>query len=85
MSGLCVVFDLDDTLYPEASYARSGLRAAGHWAVVERGLAGLDVVREAVGETDTSVKPELSWSVRKKMDAKVQFILLGLDQHGPEF
>lgn len=41
MSGLCVVFDLDDTLYPEASYARSGLRAAGHWAEVELGLAGL--------------------------------------------
>lgn len=41
MSDLCLVFDLDDTLYPEASYARSGLRAAGIWAEREMGIAGL--------------------------------------------
>jgi putative hydrolase of the HAD superfamily len=38
---VCLVFDLDDTLYPEASYARSGLRAAGEWAERELGLAEL--------------------------------------------
>lgn len=41
MSDVCLVFDLDDTLYPEASYARSGLRAAGQWAEQELGLADL--------------------------------------------
>jgi putative hydrolase of the HAD superfamily len=41
MTHVCLVFDLDDTLYPEASYARSGLRAAGQWAERELGLADL--------------------------------------------
>ena len=38
MTALCLVFDLDDTLYPEASFARSGLRAAGRWADEHLGL-----------------------------------------------
>jgi len=33
-----VLFDMDDTLYPEASYVRSGFRAVGR-ALAERGLA----------------------------------------------
>lgn len=41
MTDLCIVFDLDDTLYPEATYARSGLRAAGAWAERELGIGGL--------------------------------------------
>jgi putative hydrolase of the HAD superfamily len=41
MTDLCVVFDLDDTLYPEASYARGGLRAAGLWAEQELGIPDL--------------------------------------------
>ena len=41
MTGLCIVFDLDDTLYPEASYARGGLRAAGQWAARELGAPDL--------------------------------------------
>ena len=32
MSKLCVVFDLDDTLYPERAFALSGFRAAGLFA-----------------------------------------------------
>ena len=38
---LGIVFDIDDTLYLERDYARSGFRAVGAWAA-ERGLAGLD-------------------------------------------
>jgi len=34
----CVVFDLDDTLYLEADYARSGFAAAGEWASVNLGI-----------------------------------------------
>ena len=41
MTDLCVVFDLDDTLYPEATYARGGLKAAGQWAERELGVTGL--------------------------------------------
>jgi putative hydrolase of the HAD superfamily len=36
-----LVFDLDDTLYPERQFARSGFAAAGRWAQAELGVAGL--------------------------------------------
>lgn len=39
-----IVFDLDDTLYPERPYARSGLRAAGAWAARACGLETLGAV-----------------------------------------
>ena len=41
MSGLVLVFDLDDTLYPERQFALSGFTAAGRWAAAELGIAGL--------------------------------------------
>lgn len=41
MSELRVVFDLDDTLYPERDFAISGFRAAGRWARETLGLEGL--------------------------------------------
>ncbi len=36
-----VAFDLDDTLYPEITYARSGLAAAACWARAHLGMDGL--------------------------------------------
>ncbi len=36
-----LVFDLDDTLYAEADYVRSGFAAVGSWLTVERGIPGL--------------------------------------------
>ncbi len=36
-----VVFDLDDTLYLERDYVRSGFAAAGDWFLRETGIAGL--------------------------------------------
>ena len=41
MSELILVFDLDDTLYPERQFALSGFAAAGRWAEAELGLDGL--------------------------------------------
>jgi putative hydrolase of the HAD superfamily len=41
MSRLHVVFDLDDTLYPERQYAIAGFVAAGRWAEAEFGVSGL--------------------------------------------
>jgi len=38
---LVLVFDLDDTLYPERQFALSGFAAAGSWAEAELGIAGL--------------------------------------------
>jgi putative hydrolase of the HAD superfamily len=42
MSGVptCVVFDLDDTVYLERDYVRSGFRAVGDWAAAELGVIG---------------------------------------------
>jgi putative hydrolase of the HAD superfamily len=34
----CVVFDIDDTLYLERDYVRSGFRAVGHWAAEQLGI-----------------------------------------------
>jgi putative hydrolase of the HAD superfamily len=36
-----LVFDLDDTLYPERQFALSGFRAAGEWAETSLGVAGM--------------------------------------------
>jgi putative hydrolase of the HAD superfamily len=41
MSRLVLVFDLDDTLYPEREFALSGFQAAGRWASAELGIEGL--------------------------------------------
>ena len=41
MSKLHVIFDLDDTLYPERAFAHSGFRAAGAHAEAAWGVAGL--------------------------------------------
>lgn len=41
MTDLVVVFDLDDTLYPEREFALSGFAAAGRWAERELGVQGL--------------------------------------------
>ena len=41
MSGLVLVFDLDDTLYPERQFAVSGFKAAERWAAAELGVEGL--------------------------------------------
>ena len=41
MSDLVLVFDLDDTLYPERQFALSGFAAAGSWAEAELGITGL--------------------------------------------
>lgn len=38
---LRIVFDLDDTLYPEREFALSGFRAAGQWAAETLGIDGL--------------------------------------------
>lgn len=41
MTTPCVVFDVDDTLYLERDYVRSGFEAVGRWASVHLGLDGV--------------------------------------------
>lgn len=47
MAALHIVFDLDDTLYPERDYAIGGFRAASQWAQRELGVRDItdDLVR----------------------------------------
>jgi putative hydrolase of the HAD superfamily len=42
MPPLCIVFDLDDTLYLERDYVRSGFAAVAKWADVELGIADFE-------------------------------------------
>ncbi len=48
------------------------------------GLTGLDVIRQASGDTDALLVPDDSWTSRKAMDTKIEFILTGLEHHWPE-
>jgi putative hydrolase of the HAD superfamily len=41
MADPILVFDLDDTLYPERQFAISGFEAAAHWASANLGIDGL--------------------------------------------
>ena len=41
-----VIFDVDDTLYPETAYVASGYRAVGRWAEETLGLPGPRVAEE---------------------------------------
>jgi putative hydrolase of the HAD superfamily len=43
-----LVFDLDDTLYPERDYVLSGFRAVDEWLVTERGVSGFRAKAEAL-------------------------------------
>lgn len=43
-----VIFDLDDTLYPERSYVLSGFRAVAAWSDVELGIAADRVFSELI-------------------------------------
>lgn len=54
-------------------------------SVNEKGRRGLDAVREAVGDSDAFFCPEESWTGRKMMDTKIEFILTALEQNWPEF
>jgi len=41
MPRLHIIFDLDDTLYPERQFALAGFRSAARWAEAEFGVSGL--------------------------------------------
>ncbi len=54
-------------------------------SVNDDGKSGLDLVRDAVAGSDALFQPEDSWTGRKVMDMKVEFILTGLERNWPEF
>lgn len=48
MTEFVIAFDLDDTLYLERDFVRSGFRVAGDWMEKSRNLAGLETQCEAL-------------------------------------
>ena len=55
-----LVFDLDDTLYPERDFALSGFKAAERWASAELGLAP-GLAREMTRLLDVLKQREQQW------------------------
>ncbi|PYY02987.1 MAG: HAD family hydrolase [Acidobacteria bacterium] len=47
-SDFCVVFDLDDTLYLERDFVRSGFRAVGKWCAEKLRLTGVGELAQAL-------------------------------------
>lgn len=45
---VCVVFDLDDTLYLERDYVASGFRAVGKWCAEQFGIEGIEEQAQAL-------------------------------------
>jgi len=62
---------------------------ASHWTVEamrsrnDAGETGLDAVRDALGDEAAPFRPDDSWTGRKAMDAKVEFILAALERNWP--
>jgi putative hydrolase of the HAD superfamily len=51
-----VIFDLDDTLYPERDYVRSGFRAVAHWAEANLAIPAASTFSELEGLLDSGVR-----------------------------
>jgi putative hydrolase of the HAD superfamily len=63
-----VVFDLDDTLYPEAAYVASGFRAVGDALAREHRVEGFGALAAAVaaaGVAEASVASLVPWCVAR--------------------
>jgi putative hydrolase of the HAD superfamily len=51
-----VVLDLDDTLYPEAAFVRSGFRAVAAWTSERMGVSAAEAERELVTQFEAGVR-----------------------------
>jgi putative hydrolase of the HAD superfamily len=67
-SALCVVFDLDDTLYLEKDYVKSGFHAVGDWCKENLGLD--DVQKSAQSLFDQGQRGNIFDAVLKQGHAK---------------
>jgi putative hydrolase of the HAD superfamily len=87
MSGLRVIFDLDDTLYPESAFARSGFRAAGAWADASFGVAGMAAEMERLfgeGHLGPLFRKALARHVPDHDDADLERLVEVYRTHAPE-
>ncbi len=87
MSKLHVIFDLDDTLYPERAFAHSGFRAAGVFAETVWGVPGLaeHMVRLLdEGHLGRLFKMTLAEFVPDHTDAHLEALVERYRNHDPE-
>lgn len=83
-----LVFDLDDTLYPESAFVRSALAAAGRHAVESWGLPGVDV--EALRLFDSGRKRDIFQAAflasghTEASDSQVAELLAVYREHRPK-
>jgi putative hydrolase of the HAD superfamily len=87
MSTLRVIFDLDDTLYPERDYALGGFRAAGAWAQSELGVVGLADHLTALldaGHLGQSFKLALAATLPTHTDVHLAGLIKAYGAHTPD-
>src|SRR3990172_10459975 len=67
-----VVFDLDDTLYPERDYVRGGFEAAAGWATAALGVERQAVFEELWGMFEAGVRGDTfdRWLARSGFPAQ---------------
>jgi len=68
-----VVFDLDDTLYLERDYVRSGARAAARWVAAQTEADPDEAERELLAQISRSIRrdPFGRWLRRRSLDPRV--------------
>jgi putative hydrolase of the HAD superfamily len=83
-----IVFDLDDTLYPERDYVLSGFRAVAAWVEPNLGIAAEQGFAEMQALLDQGVRGEIfnRWLERHGLldDARVARLVELYRQHEPE-
>ncbi len=83
-----IVFDLDDTLYPERSYALSGFAAVARWAERELGVPYAEGRRELLQLFETGVRGDTfnRWLAQRKLpdDHRVSQMVDQYRDHMPE-
>lgn len=87
MSKVLVIFDLDDTLYPEREHAHSGFRAAGRHAKAAWGVDGLaDEMIRMLDEGHLGALFKMSLAVKHPdhSDADIEAIRGAYRDHDPE-
>jgi len=87
MQPLRLVFDLDDTLYPESAFAHSGFRAAGAWADMEFGVKGMAAEMARLfedGHLGPLFKRALATHVPDHAPAHLEALLEAYRNHTPE-
>lgn len=84
---LCVVFDLDDTLYLERDYVRSGFQAVGDWCEDKLKLPGVQDLAQSLfdqGKRTLIFNVVLEKLHAKRIDETVAMLIRVYREHTPK-